>query len=95
MSTVQRAVDDPTIPVGLPDVQNIWVGDLHVVCLSVQEVKEVFDGLGGSALRRCPPDRSEQVLHKRMHRHLIEGKKGNLLLPCYKMKSASNWYLHF
>lgn len=32
---VHRAMDDPVVPVGLPDVQHIWVSDLHVVSLSV------------------------------------------------------------
>lgn len=56
-------------PVGLPDVQNIRISDLHAVCLSVQEVKVVFDGRGGSAVGN-PPDGPEEVSYKRMHGHL-------------------------
>ena len=65
------------VPVGLPDVQHIGVGDLHVVCLIVQEVEEIFDSVWGSVVRR-PPDGSEQVLHKGMHRHLKEKEQGNV-----------------
>lgn len=32
------------LPVGLPDVQGVGVGDAPLVCLLLQEVKEVFDG---------------------------------------------------
>ncbi len=61
--SVDRACDGTALPVGLPDVQHIWVGDLHVISLSVQEVEEIFDSMWGSVLRH-PPDRSEQVLHE-------------------------------
>jgi len=55
-------------------VQHVRVGDLHVVGQTVQEVKEVLDGVRRSAVRR-PPDGPEQVLHVGMHRHLsVDGK---------------------
>lgn len=60
---------DPFVPVCLPDVSNVRVGDLHVVRLSVQEVEEVLDGVRRSALR-CSPDGPEEVLHVRMNSHL-------------------------
>lgn len=51
------------VPVGLPDVQDIWVSDLHVFRLSVQEVKEVLDSERRSAECQAP-DGPEEFLHK-------------------------------
>lgn len=52
----------PPLPVGLPDVQHVWVGDLQAVRLRVQEVEEVFDSRRGFGVRQ-PPDGFEQILH--------------------------------
>ena len=50
------------VPVSLPDVDGLRVGDSVVLCLVVQQVKEVLDGqrngtTGGQ-------DHREQVVHK-------------------------------
>lgn len=77
-------------PVGLPDVQDIWVSDLHVVCLSVQEVKEVFDS-EWSFVMLHPPDRLEQVLHKRMDGHLKK-RTSQCHLCCPEYFTTANKY---
>lgn len=66
-------------PVGLPNVQDIWISDFYVVCLNVQEVEEVFDS-EWSFIVRHPPDGLKQVLHKRMHGHLRENTRLSFLL---------------
>lgn len=77
---------DPFVPVCLPDVSNVRVGDLHVVRLSVQEVEEVLDSVRRSALR-CSPDGPEEVLHVRMNGHL-QGKP-EMILGYAKKKRQS------
>lgn len=70
---VSGSVARPALPVGLPDVKHVWLGDPHGVRLPVQEVEEVLDGVRRPGAGR-PPYRSEEVLHKRMQRHLKELK---------------------
>lgn len=50
-------------PVGLPDVQGVWVCDAPFVCLLLQEVKEVFDSQG-RAVRRDAEDGLEEVIQE-------------------------------
>lgn len=56
------------VPVGLPDVDGLWVGDVVLQRLLVQQVEEVLDG------QRDGPagaeDGGEQVVHKLLQRSL-------------------------
>lgn len=63
------------MPVGLPDVQHVWLCDPHGVRLPVQKVEEVLDGVRRLGVGR-PPYRPEEVLHERMQRHLKELRPG-------------------
>lgn len=69
----------PAVPVGLPDVQHVRLGDPHGVRLPVQKVEEVLDGVRRFGVGR-PPYRSEEVLHKGMQRHLKELKPGGVMM---------------
>ena len=61
-------------PVGLPDVQDLRVGDLHSGRLAVQEVEKVFDGGWGFAGAHAP-DPPKQVDHVGVDRHLGDGRE--------------------
>lgn len=50
-------------PVGLPDVQGVWVRDAPFVSLLLQEVKEVFDSQG-RAVQRDAEDGLEEVIQE-------------------------------
>lgn len=50
-------------PVGLPDVQGVWVRDAPFVSLLLQEVKEVFDSQG-RAVRRDAEDGLKEVIQE-------------------------------
>lgn len=76
------------MPVGLPDVQHVWLGDPHGVRLPVQKVEEVLDGVRRFGVGR-PPYRSEEVLHKRMQRHLKELKPGCVMIRSEGQRQTS------
>lgn len=50
-------------PVGLPDVQGVWVCDAPFVSLLLQEVKKVFDSQG-RAIWRDAEDGLEEVIQE-------------------------------
>lgn len=50
-------------PVGLPDVQGVWVRDAPFVSLLLQEVKEVLDSQG-RAVERDAEDGLEEVIQE-------------------------------
>lgn len=50
-------------PVGLPDVQGVWVRDAPFVSLLLQEVKKVLDSQG-RAVRRDAEDGLEKVIQE-------------------------------
>lgn len=60
-------------PVGLPDVDGLWVIDAVFLCHVIQEIKEEPDGNGRRTLRA--EDRNEDVIHELLQRPLTRGRE--------------------
>lgn len=57
-----------TVPVGLPNVDGLWVRDAVLSCLVVQQVKEVFDSQRDRTTGA--EDHGEQIVYKLLQRPL-------------------------
>lgn len=69
-------------PVGLPDVQGVWVCDAPFVSLLLQEVKKVFDSQG-RAVRRDAEDGLEEVIQELLKSSLKRKRKKKVVTICH------------
>lgn len=66
--TCEHQTVELLLPVGLPDVNGLWVGDAVLLSLLVQQVKKVFDGQRHRTTGA--EDGSEQIIHELLQRSL-------------------------